>query len=254
MQPPGALDESICYLENIDMTGPASEDERKELIVTEARGTQPLEFLPRTIVRQNSFHRYTQSLMRRLLPFACAVIATALSGCAEPPHKEIDQAQGAIDAARAAGGDRYAATEYSAATAALKSANDAVAGGDYRLALNYALESSEHAQNAAREAANTKAQVRAEVERRMTEIAALLAQANTRMAAAQRSRVAQRRLQGPANDVATANADVQKAGEAIKADDYLTARETLEGVKERIEQALEAINEISPPPGTRRRG
>ena len=177
-----------------------------------------------------------------------------LAACGSPPNKEMDQAQGAIDAARAAGGERYAAAEYSAATAALKSANDAVAGRDYRLALNYALESNEHAQNAAREAANTKAQVRAEVERRMTEIVALLAQANTRMTAAQRARVPQRRLQGPASEIAAANAAVQKAGEAINSDDYLAARETLEGVKERIEQALAAINEVSPPPGARRRG
>ena len=254
MQAAGALYEPVRHLEHVDMTGPAPKDEREELVVAESGDAQPFEFLAGPIVRQNSFHRYTQSLMRRLLPFACAVAALIFSGCAEPPHKEMDQAQGAIDAARAAGGELYAATEYAAATAALKSANDAVAGGDYRLALNYALESSEHAQNAAREAANTKAQVRAEVERRMTEIVALLAQANTRMTAAQRARVPQRRLQGPTNEVAAANAAVQKAGEAINADDYLTARETLEGVKERIEQALAAINEVSPPPGARRRG
>jgi hypothetical protein len=254
MQPTGARDQPVRDLEHIDVAGAAPEDEREQLVVTKSGDAESLELLARTIVRQNSFHRYTQSLMRLLLPFTCAVVAIVLSGCAEPPHKEMDQAQGAIDAARAAGGERYATAEYSAATAALKSANDAVAGGDYRLALNYALESSEHAQNAAREAANTKAQLRADVERMMTEIVALLAQANTRMTAAQRARVPQRRLQGPASEIAAANASVQKAGEAINADDYLLAKETLEGVKERIEQALTAINEVSPPPGTRRRG
>ena len=79
----------------------------------------------------------------------------------------MDQAQGAIDAARAAGADRYAATEYTAATDALKRAQDAVAQRDYRQALNEALDSREHAQNAAREAADSKAQVRGEVERDM---------------------------------------------------------------------------------------
>ena len=39
-----------------------------------------------------------------LLPLL--LLATA---CSEPPHKELDRAQGAIDAARAAGAEQYAA-------------------------------------------------------------------------------------------------------------------------------------------------
>jgi hypothetical protein len=40
---------------------------------------------------------------------------------------------------------------------------------------------------------------------------------------------------------ATVNERVQKAGAAMKADDYLTARTALQGVKERIEGALKAL-------------
>jgi hypothetical protein len=180
------------------------------------------------------------------------LLAVAVSACAEPPHKEMDQAQGAIDAARAAGAERYATTEYAAAEGSLKSANDAVAAGDYRLALNHALESREHAQNAARDAANMQAQVRGEVERTMAEIAALLAQANTRIPVAKR-RLPARVLRQPEADIASANADVQKAGEAIEAEDYLSARTALEGVKERIEQALAAVDAAMAPPAARRR-
>jgi hypothetical protein len=174
----------------------------------------------------------------------CTLLASA---CAEPPHKEMDQAQGAIDAARAAGAEQYAVTEYGAATTALKNSNDAVAVRDYRLALNYALESREHAQNAAREAADTKAQVRGEVERTMAEIAALLAQANTRIAAAEQARVPQRLLREPAGEVAAVNLRVQEAGEAVMAGDYLAARTALEGVKERIDKTLAAIDAAQAP-------
>jgi hypothetical protein len=176
----------------------------------------------------------------------------AVAACAEPPNKEMDQAQGAIDAARAAGAERYAATEYAAANTSLKNSNDAAAAGDYRLALNHALDSREHAQNAAREAAATKAQVRGDVERTMAEIAALLAQGNNLIPAARR-RVPARILRQPEADIAAANADVQKAGEAIKADDYLTARTQLEGVKSRIEGALKTIDTALAPPAARRR-
>jgi hypothetical protein len=179
-------------------------------------------------------------LMSLRLP-VCIVFALFIAACAEPPNKEMDQAQGAIDAAHAAGADRYAATEYTAATDALKRAQAAVAQGDYRQALNEALDSREHAQNAAREAAEARAQLRGEVERDMAQIASLIAEANTRLAAASRSRASRRVIDAPRRELAAVNERVQKAGAAMKADDYLTARTALQGVKERIEGAMKAL-------------
>ena len=166
--------------------------------------------------------------------------ALLLAACGDPPNKEMDQAQGAIDAARAAGADKYATTEYTAATDALKRAQDAVAQRDYRQALNEALDSREHAQNAAREGAETRAQLRGEVERDMAQIAALIAESNTRLAAASRTR-SRRALETPRRELAAVNESVQKAGAAMKADDYLAARTALQGVKERIERAMKAL-------------
>ncbi len=184
---------------------------------------------------------------------ACVAALFLSVACGAPPNKEMDQAQGAIDAARAAGAERYATTEYTAATDALKNANDAVAVGDYRLALNFALESREQAQNAARGAADAKARVRGEVEHSITEITALIAQARLRLTAAERARVARRLLQQPRADLAAAEAALQKAGEAVSQEDYLAARETLNGVKERVDVALVAINATMAPRTTARR-
>src|ERR1041384_3258711 len=172
---------------------------------------------------------------------ACIVAAVLMAGCGDPPNKEMDQAQGAIDAARAAGADRYASGEFTAATDALKRAQDAVTQGDYRQALNEALDSREHAQNAAREAAETRAQLRGEVERDMAQIAALIAEANTRLAAANRTRTPRRVIDTSRRELAAINEPVQKAGAAMKADDYLAARTALQGVKERIERATKAL-------------
>ena len=170
--------------------------------------------------------------------FSIALVAA----CAEPPNNEINQAQGAIDAARAAGADRYADSEFTAATTALNQANDAVTQRDYRQALNFALESREHAQNAAREAAENRARIRGEVERSMAEIAALLAQANVRLDDAERARVPRQTLRAARQSLAQINAAVQKAGEAIKADDYGGAQPALRGVKERAEQTIASID------------
>src|SRR5262249_57570335 len=92
---------------------------------------------------------------RRLLLSVAVAAALMGAACGDPPDKEIQQAQGAIDTARAAGADQYATAEYTAAQEALKRANDAVEQRDYRLALNYALDARERAQNPAKEAPDT---------------------------------------------------------------------------------------------------
>jgi hypothetical protein len=178
--------------------------------------------------------------------------ALFLSACGTPPNKEMDQAQGAIDAARAAGADRYATTEYGAATNALKLANDAVAQRDYRLALGYALESREHAQNAARDGAEARARIRGEVERSMAEIAALTARANTQLEAAQRARTPRSVLRAARQALAQVNDDVQKAGAAVKTGDYLAARPALEGVTQRIEKVIADVSGASTTQSSRR--
>jgi hypothetical protein len=191
--------------------------------------------------------------MNRWLMPTCLAVAMLVTACGEPPSKEMNQAQGAIDAARAAGGDRYATTEYSAAVASLKLADEAVIARDYRLALNHALESREHAQNAAREAADTKARLRVEAERGMTEIATVLAEANARFQAAERARVPARALQQVRDDLAAVNSDVQKAGAAIQAGDYLAAKPLLDGVKTRIPALLTALDARTTSQSARRR-
>jgi hypothetical protein len=165
----------------------------------------------------------------------------------------MDRAQGAIDAARAAGAEQYAPTEYTAATAALKSANDAVAAGDYRLALNNALQSHDYAQNAARATADTKARMRAEVERAVTDVTALVADGETRIAAARRAGASRRVLMPAIDALAAARTSLQKAGEAVAAGDYLAAHAALEGVKESAAKALAGVAAASKSPSVRRR-
>jgi hypothetical protein len=127
----------------------------------------------------------------------------------------MDQAQGAIDAARAARADRYATEEYDAAVTALKRANEAVAQRDYRLALNHALDARERAQGAAKKAADQQATLRSGAERRLGELTAMLDQANQRLAAAEAARVPRRALMAPRAAIAAASASLQKAGTEI---------------------------------------
>jgi hypothetical protein len=164
----------------------------------------------------------------------------------------MDQAQGAIDAARAAGADRYAPTEYKAATAALQQANEAVAQRDYRLALNHALESSEQAQNAARAAADTRAKLRGDVERSMAEVTALVGQVRAWIDGPASARTPRTR-RAAQQVVAQTTEALQEAGAAIQAEDYMGALSTLAAAKGPIQKVIPAAAGTSAAQSPRRR-
>jgi hypothetical protein len=154
-------------------------------------------------------------------------IVLAAAGCGDPPTKEMNQAQGAIDAARAAGAEQYAADEYKAAVDALRRAQDAVTQRDYRQALNDALDSRERAQNAAREASSQKAQARSQAERLVAEVTTALAAANGRLEAARAAKVPAKSLQGAQDVIASTQRALQEAGTALGQEDYLAAQRAL---------------------------
>ena len=188
-------------------------------------------------------------------PLRAWVLALPLliAACGTPPHKEMDQAQGAIDAARAAGADRYASAEFTAATSALARSTQAAEQRDYRMALNHALESRERAQNAARLAAEAQGTLRADLERSMTEVDGLLAQATGRLATAEKTRVSRRTVTDARRSIAAAKDLLQKARTATEAREFTAAQTALTNAKERATQAITSLDEAMRPPSARRR-
>jgi hypothetical protein len=172
-----------------------------------------------------------------------ALIITILSaGCAEPPHKEMNQAQGAIDAARAAGADKFAAVEFTAATDALKKSEEAVTAGDYRQALNHAIDSRERAANAAKMAVDGRADARGQAERAISEVATLLARAQAELTNPDHARLNARVLRAPRATVAAADKRVQEARTALKAEDYAKVTTALNGAAAELQAALTEID------------
>lgn len=188
---------------------------------------------------------------RRISGSLLALVLIA-AACGSPPSKELHQAQGAIDAARAAGADEYAADDYQAAVAALARAEQAVAQRDYRLALSQALDSREFAQSAAKLAASQKAQVRSEAERMLAQVTSIVSVASERVAAAEAARVPRATREPVTNAIASARTALDEAGKALASEDYLEARKRLEGVAVALNAALQALP-ASPPPRPARR-
>ena len=194
--------------------------------------------------------------IRAALTAAFVICASFSSACGEPPYKEMHQAQGAIDAARAAGAEEYATEELKAAVDAIRGAEAAAEQRDYRLALNHALDSRERAQNAAREAADGKARARGRAEGLLAEVTTALAAANERLKAAETARVPKKALAGPADAVRAAQTALQEAGTALGREDYRQAAEVLNGHAGRLREAISAINQAvsaRPPRPARRR-
>jgi hypothetical protein len=189
--------------------------------------------------------------MRRLWLLLCALVVCA--ACSEPPQKEIDRAQGAIDAARAAGAERYASETFTAATTALQQAHDAVQQGDYRLALSRALDASEQAQDAARQAADGKARARSEAESAVSTTATGLHQLRSSMKSAEDARVPPAQITPARQAAQRVDAALQEARAKLAKELYLDVVSDLKGVQTQIQAQITTLSEAIKARGGRRR-
>lgn len=169
------------------------------------------------------------------------VFQLALIACAEPPDKEIHQAQGAIDAARAAGAETFASAEYQGAVEALEKARQAVSQRDYRLALNHAIDSRERAETAARTAADEKARARASAERAWQAAQQALQGAKSALEAAARARVGERRLRPSKTTVDTIEQGLPALRSRIDEGDFVAAAEELASATAQLEEIRSEI-------------
>ncbi len=193
-------------------------------------------------------------------PFVVALLALA-AACAAPPQKEMDQAEGAITAARAAGAAQYASEEFTAAETALRRSHEAAAQRDFRQALNHALDARERAQTAAREAADKKAIARGQAERAVT--AAELAIASAQQILAASAPVPTGRRTGAAaaaahaafrTAVEDASTALQEARSHVQAQRFDEALQAARPLPERIREATTTYEAAASAPRATRPG
>jgi len=165
-----------------------------------------------------------------------------LTSCGDdPPNKEIQQAQQAIDVAGTSGAERYATDEFTAAREALKRAKAAVVGRDYRQALNDALDARDRAQTASRDTADRKARAKDDADRGLHEAALALVDARAKLRAAEASRRAPRLAAALRREIADAETHVQEARTALDAGAYLDANELLTQATQRLSESLRRL-------------
>ena len=191
--------------------------------------------------------------MRRSLRFLAVCVAVLSTACGEPPEKEMQQAQAAIDEARSAGAERYAVDEFAAAVTALKNAEGAVAQRDFRLALNHALDSRTRAQTAASQAQTRKLEVRAHAEATLAAAAAQLEKVRAQLKAAEGTRAAARALAPLRTAVADSDRLVQEARTALEREDYEVADPAAAAASATLTKASADLGAVTAPAARRRR-
>ena len=180
--------------------------------------------------------------MRRAVAALCTLLLVS-AACSAPPQKEIDRAQGAIDAARAAGAEHYAPEPFKAATTAMQQTHEAVQQREYRLALSRATDANERALEAAEQAANGKARARGDAEAAITHLAATIRQLEERLKVAEAARMPAQDLKAVRGLHADATRALQEARKTHAAGDYLGALAAARGLPDRITSEIRTLNE-----------
>ncbi len=177
---------------------------------------------------------------------AVIAISWMTAGCGDdPPTKEIQQAQQAIDAARSAGADRYAAEDFTAAQDALKRAQADVVARDYRQALNDALDARDRAQTAGNDAADRRAAAKIEVDKSLHDAALALVDARAKLRTAEAARRPMRLIIPLRRSIADAETHVQEARTAFDDGDYLRAGELLKKTRAGLDESVRILNGVS---------
>ena len=192
------------------------------------------------------------SSMRRFLLSLAVLAAVAGTACGDPPDKEMQQAQSAIDTARAGGADQYAHDEFAAAEDALRRSHEAVTQRDYRQALNTALDARERAQTATKEAADRKTSAKTEATKLLADADAALHEARARLKTAESAHAPARAVLAGRRAIDAGETAVQKARAAMEKGDYLGAIEAGRDVPAHLAASTRDLDAATAAGGRRR--
>ena len=188
-------------------------------------------------------------VIRRCRLALAPVCFVVLAGCAGPPTKELSQAEGAIEAARAAGAADFAAVELAAAEQTLARANAAVAERDFRAALGHALDSSARAQGAAASAVEGRVKARLAADQTLDDFSTLIDRVDAALATPEAKRVPPATRRKGAAAVASALEVLANARAAVERND-LSMLTAIPPHTAALDAALAAL---APPPARKAR-
>lgn len=154
-----------------------------------------------------------------------------LVSCSKPPTQDIKAAKTAIEDARAAEADKYAADDFQAAKDALADAEAKVESKDYKSAKEAALLAKEKAELSKSSVEANKTKVRTETEVLFNEAKTAVDSAKQSIDEAMAAKVGKEDLAQPNADVVSLDSLTTKIQNAINVGDFVDARGKSEIVK-----------------------
>jgi hypothetical protein len=188
--------------------------------------------------------------MYKKIAVVFAVIALLVFiGCAKPPEQEIQKANSAMDAAKAAEAEEYVPESYQVAMDTLNAANAAKQEADGKFALfrSYSkakalyMSAEAMANKAAEDAAAEKERVKEEVTGLLTQAKAVLDTANAALAKAPKGKGSKADIELIKNDLAAAQASFDDANNDFNAGKYKTAQAKVEAAMQKAHAVIDEI-------------
>jgi hypothetical protein len=183
------------------------------------------------------------------MPLKVAAVLPLLllaGGCAKPPEQETVRAESALEGARGAEAEKYAAQEFRGAEAALREAKQEIEAQNERFALmrdyeegTKKLAAAEEKANAAKTAAvANKASAKQEAEDRVRQAREAVTAAETALASAPRGK-------GTKADIEALTADLDEVKAQLGELDTKLASEDYFGARDRADSLITAANSVS---------
>jgi len=171
--------------------------------------------------------------MRLTIP-ATLIVTLATFGCAQAPEAEKKAAAEAVSAAKAAGAEKYAPSDFAAAAAALKAAEDQMAARKYGEAKTAYVKAKEQADKAAKAGEAGKAAMKSQVNQQLAEMGTRWRELEGKVRAAGRKFKPEQKQAWETDAKATAEA--LQAAQAAAGDDPAMATEHLARVVQILEK------------------
>ncbi|MGD9900891.1 MAG: hypothetical protein AB7T22_17330 [Calditrichaceae bacterium] len=181
-------------------------------------------------------------IQRFLTMIVAGIMIFMMTGCADAPQAELDEANAALEAARSAGADRYVADKFAQAQTALDAATAEITKQNDKFAFSRNYDEAKNmltaAKDAANEAANSveaaKAQVKMEAEELLARIPDEIKAAKKAISKARVGKEGRAALEMIKNDMANTEASVAGVNTAMESGDYLTARDRASSILKKI--------------------
>jgi ElaB/YqjD/DUF883 family membrane-anchored ribosome-binding protein len=187
---------------------------------------------------------------RFVLIVAAVALLAVMVGCSKPPEAEMQKAQQALDAAKAAEAETYVPDSYNAALDSFNAAESAKKEQDSKFALFRSYGKSKEMfasaeqmlNNVTSEAVTKKDEVRQEVEAALISAKAVVDSADAALAKAPRGKGSRADIELIKNDFSAVQAGYDDAKNDVDGGQYMTAKTKIETV---VDNAHKIIDEIA---------